>query len=143
MCTLRLRFATGTFVFFCVALSTRSLPAGEQKSLPALQKARLDAARKAYEQHWDKFEKAVRGAPNGETLCIWSKRWLNAQRGMSADKDVHPAALEAHLERMKKLEERVAQKVKVDPGLGPQAAAAEYYRVEAELLLYESKAKSK
>jgi hypothetical protein len=116
-------------------------------ALPALLKARLDAAQKAYGQAMAGLGEVKRIGANvnvlqakPEEVYTWSVRWLNAQLDMSDQKDKHHAALEAHFKRMKELQTKVAQ---LSPELLPpiETSAAAWYLAEAEVWLAQEKAK--
>jgi hypothetical protein len=79
--------------------------------LAALAKARVDRARTVYEGVVQSLHTTIRVAsgevvPLGrpEDACLWSVRWLNAERDMARGKEGRVAALEGHLARMKKLQ---------------------------------------
>ncbi len=113
----------------------------ERGATPALLKARLDAAQKAYGaameglQQTKKIDAVLLLKSNPEEVYTWSVRWLRAQQGLSNKKEDHIAALKDHLKRMKELQQRVT---KLHEGglisaIGPPAAA--WYVAEAELWL--------
>jgi hypothetical protein len=120
-------------------------PAREAQALPALRKARLDQARKSYEEAMQASQQTRRVGDTvlplarAEDVYLWSVRWLDAERGMSDRKEDRVAALEAHLKRMKELRQRVT--VMAEGGLVPglDVRAAEFYQAEAELWLAQAR----
>jgi hypothetical protein len=114
--------------------------------VPALLKARLALAEKGYREAFEGL-KRTRRVGNVLTLVAkpdevyaWSVRWLQAQRALSPKHEDQVAALEAHLRRMTKLQERVKELVR-DLTPASKADEAEWYRLEAQLWLAKAKAK--
>src|SRR5262249_11836324 len=76
-------------------------PWREAQGLPALRKARLDQARKAYEeavqasQQTRRVGDTVLPVARTEDVYLWSVRWLDAERAVSTGKEGRIAALEA------------------------------------------------
>ena len=103
-------------------------PPAPPPKLPAtVVKAKLDAARATYQTLWS--------APSFrylEPLYQWSCRWLEAQRLLSDKKEDQIAALEAHAERMDKLEQFAKHLYKDRLTTVDQVTATAYYRAEAE-----------
>src|SRR5262245_36236919 len=87
-------------------LSAAPAPAGP-KVPPQLAKARRDAARKAYEMHWVRLRTDTSADP--EKLYTWSRRWMEAEQALREEKATERAAVQAHLDRMKQLEEFFAR----------------------------------
>jgi hypothetical protein len=111
-----------------------------------LLKARIAVAEKAYHEAWEELGRTQRfgnvlilvGKP--EDVYTWSVRLLQAQRDLSSKYEEQIAALEAHLKRMTELQKRV--KMAVKDLLQPKAESeAEWYRLEAQLWMVQSKAK--
>lgn len=94
-------------------------------STTALEKARSEAAAKAYDLH-EKLYSA--GTGSLEDVYLWSRRWCEAEGGPK-----NAAAADVHYKRMVVLDAVV--KVKANMGAATQAdvAAAAFYRAEAEL----------
>jgi multidrug resistance efflux pump len=117
--------------------------------LKALFQARLDAARKAYDEAVRSTQLAKRAQDlliplvRPGDVCFWSRRWLNAQRDMSAKKEDRIAALAGHLQRMKEMQQRVVEMNKNGLASSLEVTAVEFYRIEAELWLAREKAKFK
>lgn len=115
--------------------------------LKALVQARVDAARRTYDEAV-KWSQQTRRAGDlilvlakSEDVAAWSLRWLDAQREISGKQEDQIAALEAHLKRLKELQQRVAEMNKA--GLVPSldVSAVEFHCTEAELWLAREKAK--
>jgi hypothetical protein len=65
---------------------------------------------------------------------------LESQQHLSEAKDDRVAALEAHLDRMKRLQALVLKVRKLGFGFSTDVGATAYYRLEAELWLEEARA---
>lgn len=118
-------------------LSAAPAPAAP-KVPPQLAKARLDAARKAYESYWLRLRNLGNVAP--EPVYVWSRRWMEAQQA-TGEKDAERAAVQAHLDRMKELEKIFGKVALVGQGTQADASATQYYRIEAEIWLSQAKGK--
>src|SRR5262249_58231330 len=77
--------------------------------------ARLDVARTAYEGYWQRFQV---GRENEQTVNLWSRRWLQAQLDLSDTKADRDAALPAHQDRLKKVDE--IARARLDLGGSPE-----------------------
>src|SRR5271156_3655733 len=66
---------------------------------PELARARMDAARKAYQLFASDYRAGW--LRSSELVYRWSRRWLESEQDLSARKEDHVAALEAHLQRMR------------------------------------------
>lgn len=75
---------------------------------------------------------------NAEQLYVWSRRWMDAERAASKKHTERVAAVEAHLARMKDLERLTTAHFNTGQVTSAQRTAAEFYRLEAELLLSKS-----
>jgi multidrug efflux pump subunit AcrA (membrane-fusion protein) len=121
--------------------------AKDADELKALAQARLDAAHKAYDEAMKGLHQTRRTGTlilpvtKPEDVYAWSVRWLNAERNMGGKNDDRPPALEAHLRRMKELQQRVTEMSRSGLLSPPDASAVEFYRVEAELWLARGRAK--
>jgi hypothetical protein len=114
----------------------------EGKAPPELLKAQRDAARKTYEMSAQCY---AEGVPPGdaEKCYLWSRRWLDAERQLAGDGDADRAAVVAHLDRMKHLEEMTRKLLRVGAKSVTvvDAAAAAFYRAEAEVWVAQAKGK--
>ena len=108
----------------------------DAKVSPELLRARLDAAQEAYE-----LAEALYRQGNGEPEAVyrWSHRWLAAQQALTGTKAERAAATEAHLTRMKRLEEVAKAGVRVGTRSPLDQSAAKFYVAEAEVWLAQAK----
>jgi hypothetical protein len=86
-------------------------------------KARADAAQKAYTVHRAQLDS---GLSRPEQVYLWSTRWADAEGAKAA-------AVDAHLDRMKSLEQAIDKAVKAGVMSSVELTAASFYRAEAEL----------
>lgn len=109
--------------------------------------SRLDLARRGFEQSMGSYRKTQRSGQDispwvkADQVYHWSLRWVRLDSTLNSKKDARVSAYEAHLKRMRQLEQvartlRDAELVTVS-----EALAAEYYRLEAEGWLADEKAK--
>ncbi len=119
-----------------------AVPAAAQdltKVPPELAKARLDAARKTYEQ---KLRRVLnRGGGEPESFYVWSRRWRDAEEAIKPGKESRLATARAHLKRMQEIARIFAAYAKTGQGRPEDADAAEYYRIQAEIDLARAKAR--
>jgi hypothetical protein len=106
-----------------------------------LKKRMLDAARKTYEMDMLRFRNQQLAGT--DTLCLWSRRWLDAQVDLAKAKDERLPAYREHLERMRVVERMAKAYAATGQGRAADATAAEYSRIQAELLLVQAKAKAR
>ena len=78
--------------------------------------------------------KGLQGS-SAEELYTWSRRWLDAEVDLAANKEEKMAAHQRHLDRMKGLEKIAKAMVVTGQGRASDASAAVYYRTQAELWL--------
>lgn len=122
----RLRFAIPAAVFAIAASVSLAAWSAAGSSRAQLAQARVDAASKAFAA----YESAHRvGTAPADSVYTWSVRWLDAQGGVKAG--AGPA--DEHLKRMQGLEGAVKTKAQAGMASQADAAAAAYYRAEAEL----------
>jgi RNA polymerase sigma factor (sigma-70 family) len=76
--------------------------------LPKTATGRRDLAKAAYEGYLLRFEL---GQEDEQTVNLWSRRWLQAQLDLSDKKADRDAALQAHRERLKKVDEIARSRV--------------------------------
>jgi hypothetical protein len=109
-----------------------AIPADQAAALVALLQARHRAAQKQFDETWIYYKQARTDA---FPVYVWSHFVLQTQFDLSDKKTDHIAALEAHLERMKKLEELLKKVRRLGFGQAIEVGAVEYYRIEAEYWL--------
>lgn len=104
----------------------------------ALLESRVHAAHRAYDSSLNAWQKATGPTQDEQQVYHWSRRWLEAQCELAEKHTEKAAAINAHLDRMKKLENQA--KVLHESGKAPASAvpAAEYYRLEAESWLMQA-----
>jgi hypothetical protein len=87
------------------------------------------------------FEIANAESIDREKMYRWSVRWLDAEKAVKPAKADQIAALQAHVERMKNVEEDCHVAFKKGLGAKFDVVAATFYRTEAEIWLAEAKAR--
>lgn len=124
-------------------------PAKTTEERTALLKARVAAAERAYHGEFRGLQQTRRHGnilslvnENPETICIWSVRWLQAERALKPKPEDQVAALEAHFKRMAELK-RAVKRMTADLIPVYKADEVEWYLLEAELWLGEAKAAKK
>jgi hypothetical protein len=103
-------------------------------------RALLEAAKATYAAYLKRRQIEVL-AVDPEYLYRWSRRWLQAERALADSKNKRVAACAAHLERMRGLETLEDQMVRSAAAAPGDLHAVKFYRIEAEQLLAEAKAK--
>ena len=126
------RLALLGLVTLVAAAGAVALPADDAEKLSARQAALVRAAERAYWGHKASYEA---GRATAEDLYLWSRRWMEAAQSASDRREDKIAAAREHLARMTQMEAVIV--TQSETGLASTAAesAAEFYRVEAELLL--------
>jgi hypothetical protein len=102
----------------------------------ALSEARLQAARKQYEETWQYYQQA---RIESYQVYVWSKLILDCQREMTEKKAERLIALEEHCTRMKRLEALITKVRRLGFGRSYDVGASQYYRLEAEFWLEREK----
>jgi hypothetical protein len=97
-------------------------------------KARVDAAKASYESYWKDY---LAGPGFEGAIYEWSKKWRNAALALAKTQAEKIAINEAHLKRMRELDQLEVKKV--PGGLLDGANVTEYYIAEAETLLSKAK----
>jgi hypothetical protein len=119
------------------ALSVAPAPPEVPPRPSPLAAARLKAAAKQFKEVWAYYQQS---RTDSFQTYYWSRLWLESQQDVSDDKDGRIAALEAHLERMKRLQALVLKVRKLGFGFSTDVGATEYYRTEAERWLEKARA---
>jgi hypothetical protein len=112
---------------------------GPAPDLSAMLEARHRAAVDQFEETWVYYKQARSDA---YPVYVWSRFVLEARFDMSDKKPDRIAALEAHLDRMKKLEALVKKVRRLGFGQAIEVGATEYYRIEAEYWLAHERARA-
>jgi hypothetical protein len=106
--------------------------------LSALLEARHRAAVKQFDETWVYYKQARSDA---FIVYVWSHFVLESQFDLNDKKADRLAALEAHLDRMQKLETLVKKVRRLGFGQSIEVGATEYYRIEAEYWLAAERAR--
>jgi hypothetical protein len=132
---------TRQFFLAGLVLLAASAPGPADEAKPAdLAKARADAARETYEGVVNRHQVDPNG-PSFESIYLWSRRWMEAEQALATDKAGRLAALQGHVDRMKKWETIKTEEVKQRLAPKYEASQARFYRLEAESWLGEAKGK--
>jgi hypothetical protein len=112
------------------------VPPDQLAAVTALLHARHRAAQKQFDETWIYYKQARTDA---FPVYVWSHFVLQTQFDLSDKKPDQIAALEAHLDRMKRLEELLKKVRRLGFGQAIEVGATEYYRIEAEYWLAHAK----
>jgi hypothetical protein len=104
-------------------------PAPAPSRSTPLAQARYQAALKQFEEVWTYYRQS---RSDSFQTYYWSRLVLDSQQDLSDARADRLAALEAHLDRMRRLEELVKRVRKLGFGRSTDVGATEYYRLEAE-----------
>jgi hypothetical protein len=122
-----------------LVLSVLSLaPSGREAppDLAPMAEARYQAAVKEYDETWAYFQQ---NRIDSYQVYVWSRLVLDSRREIARKPADQIAALEEHLDRMKKLESLIKKVRRLGFGRSYDVGASEYYRLEAELWLARAK----
>ena len=119
------------------ALSVAPAPPEPPPKPSPLAEARYKAAARQFEEVWIYYQQS---RTQSFQTYYWSRLLLESQQDLSDAKADRIAALEAHLDRMKRLEALVLKVRKLGFGFSTDVGATEYYRLEAERWLEKAKA---
>jgi hypothetical protein len=116
-----------------LSLTARAAPAPDapaaKPTAAQLQKERTDLAARAFPGALARFESGTAGV---EDVARWSLRWLDAASDGATGKAL-AAALAAHADRMKDLEDKAVASSRSGRTYTSDVDAATYYRLEADL----------
>jgi hypothetical protein len=101
-----------------------------------LAEARYQAAVKQYEITWSYYQQA---RIDSYQVYVWSRLVLDSHRDRAEKPADRILALEAHLVRMKKLEELITKVRRIGFGRSSDVGASQYYRLEAEYWLAQAR----
>jgi hypothetical protein len=113
-------------------------PAPAPQSPRDLARAREATARAVYELELVRIQAFVSPPAELPDLCAWSRLWMESQ--VNLDKASRPAALRAHLDRLKNLEKYAEGASKSGQGLQSVHLKVKFYRLEAEQMIAEATA---
>jgi hypothetical protein len=111
------------------AFSVAPAPPETSPKPSPLAEARYKAAVRQFEEVWTFYRQS---RTDSFLTYYWSRLLLDSQQDLSDAKADRIAALEAHLERMKRLEVLVLKVRKLGFGFSTDVGATAYYRLEAE-----------
>jgi hypothetical protein len=150
------RTATGAFLDQATGVTAPTTPEGKgrtffggggvvsptSESVPQADSAAraadlVDAAQRAYEATMRLY---LNGETQAESVVPWSQRLLDAQLSASTQPADRIAAYQAHLDRMRKLEDQVKESHKREMATSLDLAAAQFHRLQAEQWLAREKA---
>lgn len=120
-----------------VACSIAPAPLQSSPKPSPLAEARFKAAARQFEEVWTFYRQS---RTDSFLTYYWSRIVLEAQQDLSDAKVDQIAALEAHRERMKRLEALVLKVRKLGFGFSTDVGATAYYRIEAERWLEKARA---
>jgi hypothetical protein len=124
------------------AISQRTSTGSTSQPVQSNAKARLDAARKVYQGIMERHQIEPNRQPlDFENLCLWSRRWMDAQRDISDEKSNQLEAIDAHLIRVRDLEKIARAWVQVNAITSFECSAVEFHRLEAEHWLAQTRAR--
>ncbi len=110
-------------------LSSSPTPPAVESDLRKLATARYESSLRAYQESWIYYRQA---RTDPFFVYAWSRLVMNAQGDLSAKKADRLAALEAHLDRMKKLEELVKKVRKIGFQRSIDTVSSDYFIREAQ-----------
>ena len=119
------------------AFSVAPAPPDTPRKPSALAEARYKAALKQFDEVWTYYRQS---RTDSFLTYYWSRIVLESQQDLSEAKADRIAALEAHLDRMKRLQALVLKVRKLGFGYSTDVGATAYYRLEAERWLEEARA---
>jgi RNA polymerase sigma factor (sigma-70 family) len=119
------------------AITPNSPEAVDAASPQALAEDRLAAARKTFEDVLSSFDG---GQIRHDSVYLWSRRWMEAERALNDKTADQVAAAEGHRNRMKSLEQQLKDWSLAGVSRKVDLSAGQYYLREAELWLAEAKA---
>jgi hypothetical protein len=128
----------GLLVLFAFALRAQAIQPTPTVTVSVL-KARVEAAQKTYEYVARNYMESR--PPIGELLYRWSRRWLNAELDLNGQKEDQVAAYQAHLIRMRELEQSTRGRWKNRTVSIEEWTGAQFYRLEAEIWLARARAR--
>jgi hypothetical protein len=115
------------------------IPADQAAEVAALLRARHQAAQKQFEETWVYYKQARTDA---FPVYVWSHFVLQSEFDLSDKKPDQIAALEGHLDRMRKLEELLTKVRRLGFGQAIEVGGVKYYRIEAEYWLAHARAQA-
>ena len=121
------------FAVLATGLAVTAVVLGESQSPPTRAEQRLKLAQEANDAI-NAMSKARENA-SSEQVYRWSRRLMEAEEGISDKKVDQVAAINAYLLRMKAMEQRLSQAYRQGEASYLDDLEAQWYVLEAELLL--------
>jgi hypothetical protein len=90
-------------------------------------------AREIFQHQMKQYEDTLTAPP--DDTAFWSRRWMEDQLRLGLKQADGLAAIQAHLERVKRLEKIAEQYAKTGQGRPSDALKAKYFRLEAEQMV--------
>jgi hypothetical protein len=118
------------------AVSFAPAPPEQAIVVSPLAEARYRAAVKEFDETWAYYRQA---RIDSYQVYVWSRFVLESRRAMAMKPAEHVTALEDHRDRMTKLEDLVKKIRRLGFGRSYDVGASEYYRLEAEVWLEQTK----
>jgi hypothetical protein len=119
------------------AFSVAPAPPQEPPKHTPLAEARYKAALKQFEEIWTYYRQS---RTDSFSTCYWSRLVLESQQDVCDTKADRIAALEAHRDRIIRLENLVKKVRKLGFGFSIDVGATEYYHLEADRWLEKARA---
>jgi hypothetical protein len=116
--------------------SKRQGPPSVDPASRALTEARVATASEIYNGEMARLVEQTSGLPSDD-LPMWSRRWMEDQIKLDSGPVATLAAIQAHLERMKRLEGLLDGYAQTGQGRFTSPLRAKYHRLEAEQMLAE------
>jgi hypothetical protein len=108
-------------------------PVSVDPEIRPLIEACVATAREVFEQEIKRYEQTLTAFP--DDTAFWSRRWMEDQLRLGLKQAEAVAAIQAHLDRVKRLERIAEQYAKAGQSRPSDALKAKYFRLEAEQML--------
>jgi hypothetical protein len=131
--------ALGLVGFTAGAPLPAPIPPKEPEVPLELRKAQLKAALAVYTRQSEDYN-AGRGG-TGSDRIEWARRVLDARLALAGGRDERIAACRSYVDEMKAFEKVCKSKVDAGTASAGDLKVAEYWRIEAEILLFKAEAK--
>jgi hypothetical protein len=120
-----------------VAVAVAPAPPEKSAEMLALAQARHKAALKQFDEIWTYYRQS---RTDSFPVYLWSRLLLDSDRELSDKKPDRITAVQAHVDRMVRLETLVKKVRRLGFGFSIDVNATEYYRIEAQYWLERAKA---
>jgi hypothetical protein len=132
--------ATSLVLTLCLVRSAPGapIPAKEPEAPLELRKAQLEAAKAVYALRKAQYQA---GTIVLESVQDWSRRVFDATLAVSGSREERVAACKWYVEETKSIEQVAKRRFDAGGATVADWKAAEYFRIEAEILLFKAEAK--